>query len=116
MKYITIIFAVIGFITVVYGIVGLTIDITTFDQTKGGYEYPYENWTGKSIDWEAMDITKTGLVKRGYVLDVLVNGTTGMISFKILGIKKDWQSFSNRALVVHKPKAALIEKGFSPKF
>lgn len=116
MKYIILAFAIIGIITVTYGIIGLYLDISTFDKTKGGYEYPYENWTGKPVDWDRMDTTKTGLVKRGHVIDVYVNGTTGMISFEFFGIKKEWQTFSDRALKVHKPKEALIRKGFSPEF
>jgi len=116
MKYIMITFTIIGMLTVLYGCIGLVIDIKTFDQTKGGYEYPYENWTGTPVDWDSMDITEAGLVKRGHIIDVYVNGTTGMISFGFLGIKKDWQTFSQRALKVHKPKEALIRKGFTPQF
>ena len=55
-----------------------------------------------------MDITKNGLVKRGHVIDVYIHGTTGMISFEIFGLKKNWQTFSDRALKVHKPKEALM--------
>lgn len=116
MKYMTLSFAFIGVVTVLYGIIGFAIDITLFDQTKGGYEYPYEGWTGTPVNWDTMDITKTGLVKRGYVIDVHVNGTTGMISFGFFGMRKNWQTFSDRALKVHQPKKALIEKGFNPKF
>ncbi|MEP2935182.1 MAG: hypothetical protein ABJM06_05665 [Gilvibacter sp.] len=116
MKYLTLTFTLIGIITVLYGAIGLVVDIKTFDRTKGGYDYPYENWSGTPVDWDLMDITKTGLVKRGYVLDVHINGTTGMISFGALGLKWDWQRFSKRALKVHKPKEALIRKGFTPKF
>lgn len=70
MKITLAVFALIGLITVAYGLVGLGIDALTFDTTKGGYKYPYEGWTGKPVDWESMDITQTGLVKRGYVIDV----------------------------------------------
>lgn len=110
------ILAVIGFITITCGIVGAVIDVLTFDQTKGGYEYPYEGWTGNPVDWDRLDITETGLVKRGYSLDVFVHGESGMISFGFLGMKFDWQTFSERALKVHQPREALIRKGFEPKF
>jgi hypothetical protein len=39
--------------------------------------------TGKPVDWNRMDLTSSGLTKRGYIINVLVNGTTGMISFEI---------------------------------
>ena len=116
MKITLVTFALIGILAVVYFVVGLTIDIISFDQTKGGYVYPYEGWTGKPVDWEGMDQTKIGLVKRGYVLDVHVNATTGMISF---GWKKwivDWRPFSERALKVHQPREAFVKMGFEPKF
>ena len=109
-------FAIIGMITVIYALVGITIDVVTFDQTKGGYEAPYEGWKGTPVDWDRMDITQGGLVKRGYVLDVYVNGTTGMISFGILGMKIDWQTFSDRALKVHQPREGLRRRGFDPQF
>lgn len=116
MKYSTLTFTLIGIVVVIYGLIGLAIDFKSFDQTKGGYEYPYEGWTGKPVNWDSMDITKTGLVKRGYVIDVHVNGTTGMISFGFLWFKRDWRTLSARALKVHKPREAFIRKGFRPHF
>ena len=96
--------------------VGLYLDIKDFDQTKGGYEPPYTGVTGAPVDWHSMDLTATGLVKRGHVVNVIVNGTTGLISFEIFKQQVDWQVFSGRALVVHKPREALIERGFEPTF
>ncbi|EAR01395.1 hypothetical protein [Maribacter sp. HTCC2170] len=116
MKYFTLFFALIGVMVILYGIIGLTLDIISLYQTKGGHEYPYEGWTGKPVDWDALDLTQTGLVKRGYVLDVHVHGTTGMISFGFLGFQKNWQTFSDRALKVHKPKEAFLRRGFDPQF
>ncbi len=116
MKITVIILATIGTLTILYGIIGLISDITTFDQTKGGYDYPYEGWTGKPVAWDEMDITSTGLVKRGHVVDVHVNGTTGMISFSLIGMTIDWQTFSDRALKVHRPREAFLQRGFHPEF
>lgn len=116
MKHLNLFFTIIGAVVFVYAIIGLAVDIWSFDQTNGGYEHPYEGWTGKPVDWDAMDITQTGLVKRGYMLDVYVNGTTGMISFGLFGIKKGWQTLSERALKVHKPREAFVRKGFDPQF
>ena len=58
----------------------------------------------------------TGLAKRGYVVNVLVDGTTGMISFEVFKQKIDFHPFSDRALVVHKPREAFIAMGFNPEF
>lgn len=49
-------------------------------------------------------------------MDVFVNMTTGMISFEVAGFRYDWRTFSDRALVVHKPREAAIRLGFDPEF
>ncbi|MFY0654638.1 MAG: hypothetical protein JXQ96_21570 [Cyclobacteriaceae bacterium] len=112
----TMFFAIIGLIAVVYIAIGTSIDILSFDQTKGGYQYPYKGWTGKPVDWNSMDKTSEGLVKRGYVIDVFINGKSGLISFGILKKRFDWQTFSNRALIVHQPREGLRRRGFDPEF
>ena len=43
MTTLKIIFAIIGALYSLYFFIGLTIDITTFDQTKGGYEAPMKD-------------------------------------------------------------------------
>jgi len=110
------IFASFGLILTSLIIIGLVFDITGFDRTKGGYNPPYEGVTGEPVDWDSMDLTSTGLAKRGYVINVLVNGTSGMISFEVFNQTFDWRTFSGRALVVHKPKEALLKRGFTPEF
>ncbi len=95
---------------------GLYLDVSDFDQTKGGYEAPYEGVTGDPVDWYSMDRTPTGLAKRGHVMNVLVDGSTGMISFQIFKRKIDFRPFSERALIIHKPREAFIALGFSPEF
>ena len=107
---------ILGFILSALIITGLVLDITDFDRSKGGYTAPYDGVTGEPVDWESMDITPTGLVKRGYVVNVLVNGTTGMISFEVFKQTFDWRPLSERALVVHNPRAAFIKRGFKPEF
>lgn len=109
-------FVILGLILSVLIITGLFLDITSFDRTKGGYTAPYEGFTGEPVDWDKLDITSTGLVKKGYIVNVLVHGTTGMISFEVFKQKFDWRTFSDRALVVHKPREALLKRGFKPSF
>ena len=110
------IFAALGLVFIITFAVGLYLDIRDFDRTEGGYEPPYEGVTGEPVDWDNMDLTATGLVKRGHVVNVIVNGTTGMITFEIFKQKFDWRVFSGRALVVHKPREALFRRGFKPEF
>ena len=110
------IFALLGFVISALIIAGLALDITGFDRTKGGYTAPYDGVTGEPVDWDSMDLTATGLVKRGYIVNVLINGTSGMISFEVFKQTFDWRTFSDRALVVHKPRDAFIKRGFSPEF
>lgn len=109
-------FSSIGVLATIMVSVGLYLDVSNFDQTQGGYEAPYSGVSGEPVDWFAMDRTATGLAKRGYVVNVLVDGTTGMISFEVFKQKIDFRPFSDRALVVHKPREAFIAMGFNPEF
>lgn len=116
MTYILYFFAVIGLVaTTIIGI-GLYRDVSEFDQTRGGYEAPFEGVTGEPVDWYALDRTPTGLAKRGRVVNVLVDGKTGMISFEVFGLVIDFRTFSDRALVVHKPREAFVAMGLEPEF
>ena len=109
-------FALIGLLSGLLLVLGVYLDIKDFDRTQGGYTPPYLGATGDPVDWDGMDLTTTGLVKRGHVINILVNGTTGMISFEVFKTKINWQVFSDRALVVHRPREALIKRGFTPEF
>ncbi len=109
-------FAFLGVLLLALISVGLALDISDFDRTKGGYTAPYTGVTGETVDWDSMDMTSTGLVKRGYVMNILVDGTSGLISFEIFRHKIDWRTFSDRALIVHKPREAFEKRGFNPEF
>jgi len=109
-------FATIGGLAITTIAYGLYLDISNFDQTKGGYEAPYNGVSGTPVDWFALDRTPTGLAKRGYVVNVLVDGTSGMISFEVFKHKIDFRTFSDRALAVHKPREAFVALGFHPEF
>ena len=54
--------------------------------------------------------------KDGYVLDVRVNCTSGMMHFDFFGIAVQFRKFSPRAIAVHKPREACLERGFTPEF
>ncbi len=110
------VFATIGVLSVIAIFVGATIDIASFDRTRGGYEPPYTEVTGEPIDWMVLDKTPTGLVSRGFVIDTHVNGTTGMISFEIFRLTFNYRPLSERALVVHGAREGLIQRGFEPAF
>lgn len=110
--------AIIGAVLMVAIAVGAIVDIANIDRTSGGYEPPYASYTGDPIDWDADTYTTpTGMVATGYVLDVYTDCTTGMISFEILGlVSADYRQLSDRALAVHKPQSACVERGFDPEF
>ncbi|GAA0701045.1 hypothetical protein ACK8HJ_16190 [Vreelandella titanicae] len=92
------------------------MDFRSFDQTQGGYEPPYTDFTGQPIRWQELDTTTTGMVHRGYLVDVLIDCRSGMMTFDVFGMEFPWRSFSERALVVHKPRDACEDRGFSPRF
>jgi hypothetical protein len=95
---------------------GLVADVRAFDQTRGGYEPPYADYTGEPIDWSAVETTPSGMRKAGYVADVEVDCTSGMIQFAAFGLAVPFRELSPRALVVHKPRQACAERGFTPEF
>lgn len=108
--------AAIGLLSIVLFIGGLALDASGYDNTEGGYEPPYEGWSGTPTDWDAGDTTPTGMARRGYVANLLIDCTTGMISFEIYGQVIPFRPFSPRALAVHQPREACIARGFSPTF
>jgi len=116
MTYILYPFAAIGALAIAILAWGIWLDVKDFDTTKGGYDAPYEGVTGDPVDWYTLDRTPTGLAKRGHVVNVLVDGKSGMISFEIFRQKIDFRPFSGRALAVHKPREAFLAMGFEPEF
>lgn len=109
-------FSLIGFLSVLLLCIGLILDFRSIDQTQGGYVPPYTDFTGQPIRWQELDTTTSGMVHRGYVVDVLINCSSGMMTFDVFGLEIPWRRFSERALVVHKPLDACEERGFSPRF
>lgn len=96
--------------------IGLVLDLRAFDQTRGGYEPPYTDYTGMPIDWAEVDTTPSGMARRGHVVNVLIDCTNGMIALEWFKLRISFRELSPRALVVHKPREACVERGFSPQF
>lgn len=92
------------------------MDISEFDNTSGGYEPPYEDFTGEPLNFDEMDISATGFVGRGYVINAHLNCHTGMISIELYGQMINYRVFSERALAVHQPQVACAANGFDPQF
>lgn len=109
-------FALIGLFAIFAMAVGMYLDIREMDHTEGGYEPPYEGVSGEPLDWDSMDLSASGLIRRGHVINFIVNGTTGMISLEVFGIAFDARKLSPRAIIVHKPREAFIRRGFTPEF
>lgn len=109
------IFSAFGVFVLLAVVLGLVADIRSADRTSGGYEYPFEGWTGETIDFSTMYQTKQGLYQSGYVVDQFFNCNTGLISWSIFGlIKGKFRTFSERAIVVHKPQDECKARGFDP--
>ncbi|NKB61285.1 MAG: hypothetical protein GKR95_03800 [Gammaproteobacteria bacterium] len=104
----------VGLTALVALIVGLTLDIRSFDRTSGGYEYPYDNWTGEIIDFSSMYQTSEGLYQKGYVIDLFFNCNHGLITWEVFGVfKGEFRTFSERAIVVHRPQDECESRGFN---
>ena len=109
-------FALLGVVCTVVIVVALIMDVRALDQTRGGYEPPYTEYTGTPIDWSQLDRTANGMVGRGRLLNILIDCRSGMISFELMGVQRQWRTFSPRALAVHQPQEACRERGFDPEF
>lgn len=109
-------FAVIGVVTTGLVIGGVAYDYLSFDQTSGGYEAPYTDFTGTPVDWDAAARTNDGFLDAGLVVDTRLNCSTGLVTFTFYGVEVPFRVMSNRALVVHRPVEACEEYGFEPDF
>ncbi|WP_410765606.1 hypothetical protein [Haloferax sp. DFSO60] len=111
-------FAVVGLLFTLGIALGLAVDYATFDPTSGGYEPPYDDFSGEPIDWESEAYTtKTGMFKPGYVVDIHLDCTTGMLSFELLnGPIVNFRPVSDRAIAIHDPRDACRNRGFYPEF
>lgn len=47
-------FSLIGTLAILALVLGLFLDVKSADNTQGGYEYPFEGWSGTTIDFSAM--------------------------------------------------------------
>ena len=70
----------------------------------------------RATDWRTLDTTTAGMSYRGRILNVLIDCTSGMITFEWFGLKIPFRTFSPRALAVHKPREACVQRGFEPGF
>ena len=50
-------FAVVGLVLSSLFVAGFVADIRAADETRGGYEPPYDGWTGTLNDWDSHDRT-----------------------------------------------------------
>lgn len=105
--------AALGLLTV---LAGIAADIRSFDRTRGGYAVPFTNYTGPPINWSEVKSTATGMLRHGRVIDFSADCTSGMISGRILRQTIPFRPFSERAIVVHRPRLASAERGFVPRF
>ncbi len=108
--------ALVGVVALIATVAGAVLDLQEFDQTRGGYEPPYEGWTGTPIDWSAGAITSTGFLNPGRVVDTTMDCTTGMLGLVVFGVSVDYRVLSPRAIAVHQPREACVEAGFTPSF
>lgn len=108
--------ALLGLLLPALLLAGAVADLLAFDRTRGGYAPPYQDVVGPPIDWTALDRTNGGFLRRGYVVDLLLDCSSGMISFEAFGLAVPFRELSPRALAVHRPREACIEQGHRPAF
>jgi len=109
----TYLMAAIGLVFSLWFVVNTASEVSTIDQTSGGYEYPFEGWSGTPIDYNAWYATSDGLFSDGRAADLHINCTTGRLTISVLStIDVPFRDFSDRAKVVHQPQMTCRERGF----
>lgn len=108
--------AVVGAVALLGLTIGALVDLRGFDRTSGGYEPPYQGWTGTPTDWAAQDVTDVGFRHPGYVLSTTFDCDTGMIAVEAFGLSVDFRVVSERGIAVHQPRQACVDAGFQPGF
>ena len=116
MSFAKLFFAAVGLAATALIVGGIAADFSSFDRTQDGYDPPYTGWTGETIDWQTGDFTTAGFVRRGYIIDTLLDCTSGLITFDIFRQHIPFRKVSERAIIVHKPREACLERGFAPEF
>ena len=107
---------IVVFVTCTFGTI-IYNDAKRFDTTDGAYDYPYQGYAGQPFDFENFAVTKVGLRdKRGIIMEFEINCTTGEITGFFGPIPIPVKKISERAIIVHKPQLACIERGFTPEW
>jgi hypothetical protein len=113
LRIVSIFFSIVGLLFAVWFVTGFLQDLSTGDETTGGYEYPYAGWSGTPIDYDAWYVTRTGLFEEGRVVHQDLNCTTGQLTFRLLGLVDiPFRELSDRAKVVHQPQVYCRALGF----
>lgn len=112
-KALVYVMAVIGLVFSIWFTVATANEVSVIDLTSGGYEYPYEGWTGTPTDYDTWYATPNGLFFDGRSADLSINCTTGRLTISVLStIDVPFRDFSDRAKVVHQPQVTCRERGF----
>jgi len=102
----------LGFLALVLLIVGIFLDS---EQIR-----PFFGRTGDdhhdSIHLEHFDETNTGLVWRGYVVDVHLNCRTGLTTFEAYYQRLDYERLPAELVERHRAREICIAHGFQPQF
>ncbi len=68
----------------------------------------------KNINFDKLDLTNTGMVKRGYLVDAHLNCTNGFLGLSILKLRFYYKPLSNQFKTKSNAKKACQDRGFSP--
>lgn len=75
--------------------------------------YDYINMD-KDINFDRLDLTNTGIVKRGYLLDAHLNCTNGFLGLSIFKFRFYYKPLDERVKQNYNAKNACKTRGFSP--
>ena len=68
----------------------------------------------KRVNFDRLDLTNTGMVKRGYLLDAHLNCTTGFVGLSIFKLRFYNKPLKNSLKTKWNAKEACKKRGFTP--
>lgn len=69
----------------------------------------------KNLNFDRLDLTNRGIVKRGYLLDAHLNCTNGFLGLSILNFRFYYKPLSDKKKEMHGAKKACKTRGFTPE-
>lgn len=94
----------------------VVLDVMALDPRRGAYSKPYAGSSGLPVAFSELDVTPFGFVKRGYVLDLHLDCTTGTLALEAFKQRRVLRKLTAGEIALHKPREACRKRGLPHGF